>query len=229
MNNNEINNISKKLEIETVLYNNICSVVPFKRLRKDAKRLLSANSDYIRNINDKSIRAIKYGEELSIDVNLDENTYKLYTTEWGKTDIHRIFVKKYDNGCTFFRHTNDIKYQGDSGYRRIVYNFLFDREECLIYASHAEIVDMDYYVKKEHKTSYRCETTQIFVEKDTKRAYIKNVKNGEVEHFMIDNIPNFKMNDDFSFGSLSERSKKTIDENTYLDHEFSNKIKTLRK
>lgn len=236
MNKNEFNDIvpsiveriDKQNKID-ILYNNIFSIVPFPELLCMCKKLINANSNYIVDVNENYIKANKFREELSITVNLDEKKLKLYTTEWGQTDITRVFFKRYDNDCIFVRQSQEIKYQGDTGIRRIVKSSLFDEEGKLIYVSQSDIVDMDYWQKEKHIISNKCEITEIFVDNSTRCAYTKDFKNNETKYYVIENIPLLLSNDIDFFGSLNYRVKREVDKNTFEKHDLTDRMKLLRK
>jgi len=215
------------LHVADILYNNICSVVPFPKLLRYSGRLIQNNSNHITDLSENYIKANRFGEELSI--NVDKNRFQLYTTEWGKTDINSVFLEKCETGYLFARHTNEVKYQGDSGSKKIITNVLFDNLGNLIYTSQSEIIDMDYWEKKNHITKYHCVESQIFIDTDSKCAYKENVVNGIKKYHMIKDIPYLTVDGMDYFKILDRKPAIEIDQDTFSSHEFSEKIKTLRK
>lgn len=194
------------------LCNSILAVSNDKNLYNYCKRKIDANYNYLKNIKDNLVTADRYGEKLEINVDENNKTVDFYSTEWGKTDITKIFYQRDEEGYTFVYKNNDVAII--DGLISTECKSLFDKEGSLIYVSKEEKRNVDFTMKKERRRKNKIQISEIYVIGND--SAIKRISvNGKVRFYLIESIPSLSLNDGDVFGKINNRPVIEIDEESF--------------
>lgn len=179
------------------------------------KKIIDINYDYITDYSDNSIRAYRYSEILEININ--NNYFTVYTTEWGTTSRRKVTFIKNKDTIILSVDNNEIN---KSGYVKKNYIYKYENE-LLKYYKYTKSNKVDYNDNSKILNNINHEIVDFYYLKDG--IGIKRVFKDNKSNYSLVNIKNIDFNSLELFVSLYFRN---IEDITYED--YNNKIKLLK-
>lgn len=180
------------------------------------RNLLKINKDYIFELNDKCIRAKRYVE--SLEINISDNYFTIYSTEWGTTSRRKITFFKINEDVILSFDDNEIT---NDGVKLINSTYKF-KNNILLSASYFKKVDIEYELNREIKKIKKEERIEIYPISE-KKGLKKVERDGSIECYFT-NVKINTLNEIDIFGFIYSRMDEKISNDLYEE-----KIKKLSR